>query len=277
MSKCLTDSEVNAFVDGVSENTVEIVKHLNNCSACYQDVSELMNLIEENKDAYDQLNTSYSKMVSAHLVGAYYRRYKKYLSRFIKNFIPPFPEGILPSSIGQNTASVFGFNRYSVIGIAFLVAMVAVTVQSPFIAENDTSEKRLINASHHEKLESDLKGKETDTSEVEQFKSEIKDYESDPDKKNAVELGKIVMKMKAASLFEEKEKLKIYLKDLISNPLVNKNDAQSQEEVGDINNEDVNKIIDLYLKGIDMKLKPYFDYGLEVEKSKIQSENTISN
>ena len=78
MSKCLTDSEVNAFVDGVSENTVEIVKHLNNCSACYQDVSELMNLIEENKDAYDQLNTSYEKMVSVHLVGAYYRRYKKY-------------------------------------------------------------------------------------------------------------------------------------------------------------------------------------------------------
>ena len=277
MSKCLTDSEVNAFVDGVSENTVEIVEHLNNCSACYQDVSELMNLIEENKDAYDQLNTSYEKMVSVHLVGAYYRRYKKYLSHFIKNFIPSSLEGILPSSIGQNTASVFGFNRYSVIGIAFLVAMVAVTVQSPFIAENDTSEKKLINASHHEKLESDLKGKETDPSEVEQFKSEIKDYESDPDKKNAVELGKIVMKMKAASLFEEKEKLKIYLKDLISNPLVNKNDAQSQEEVGDINNEDVNKIIDFYLKGIDMKLKPYFDYGLEVEKSKIQSENTISN
>ena len=277
MSKCLTDSEVNAFVDGVSENTVEIVEHLNNCSACYQDVSELMNLIEENKDAYDQLNTSYDKMVSAHLVGAYYRRYKKYLSHFIKNFIPSSPEGILPSSIGQNTASVFGFNRYSVIGTAFLVAMVAVTVQSPFIAENDTSEKKLINASHHEKLESDLKGKETDTSEVEQFKSEIKDYESDPDKKNAVELGKIVMKMKAASLFEEKEKLKIYLKDLISNPLVNKNDAQSQEKVGDINNEDVNKIIDLYLKGIDMKLKPYFDYGFEVEKLKFQSENTISN
>jgi hypothetical protein len=277
MSKCLTDSEVNAFVDGVSENTVEIVEHLNNCSACYQDVSELMNLIEENKDAYDQLNTSYEKMVSVHLVGAYYRRYKKYLSHFIKNFIPSSLEGILPSSIGQNTASVFGFNRYSVIGIAFLVAMVAVTVQSPFIAENDTSEKKLINASHHEKLESDLKGKETDTSEVEQFKSGIKDYESDPDKKNAVELGKIVMKMKAASLFEEKEKLKIYLKDLISNPLVNKNDAQSQEEVGDINKEDVNKIIDLYLKGIDMKLKPYFDYGLEVEKSKIQSENIISN
>ena len=270
MSKCLTDSEVNAFVDGVSENTVEIVEHLNNCSTCYQNVSELMNLIEENKDAYDQLNTSYDKMVSAHLVGAYYRRYKKYLSHFIKNFIPSSLEGFLPSS-------VFSFNRYSVIGTAFLLAIVAVTVQSPFIAENDTSEKILINASHHEKLESDLKGKETDPSEVEQFKSEIKDYESDPDKKNAVELGKIVMKMKAASLFEEKEKLKIYLKDLISNPLVNKNDAQSQEEVGDINNEDVNKIIDFYLKGIDMKLKPYFDYGLEVEKSKIQSENTISN
>ena len=99
MSKCLTDSEVNAFVDGVSENTVEIVEHLNNCSTCYQNVSELMNLIEENKDAYDQLNTSYDKMVSAHLVGAYYRRYKKYLSHFIKNFIPSSLEGFLPSSV----------------------------------------------------------------------------------------------------------------------------------------------------------------------------------
>ena len=60
-----------------------------------------------------------------------------------------------------------------------------------------------------------MKDKEIDPSQEEKFESVRKDFDSDPDKKNAVELGKIVMKMKAASLFEEKEKLKIYLKDLI--------------------------------------------------------------
>ncbi len=270
MSNCLTDNEISAFIDGDLKNRDEAVNHLNSCVLCFEHVTDVMNFIDENRELSDQIDQSYDKMVSENLVAFYVRGFKKYASGLFKNIRPSSLEGLFPSA-------VFGFNRYSVIGTAFLVAMVAVTVQSPFIAENDTSEKILINASHHEKLESDLKEKETDPSEVEQFKSEIKDYESDPDKKNAVELGKIVMKMKAASLFEEKEKLKIYLKDLISNPLVNKNDAQSQEEVGDINNEDVNKIIDFYLKGIDMKLKPYFDYGLEVEKSKIQSENTISN
>ena len=265
MSNCLTDNEISAFIDGDLKNRDEAVNHLNSCVLCFEHVTDVMNFIDENRELSDQIDQSYDKMVSENLVAAYVRRFNRKFNDFIN--------GLIPSTSGIQTVSGFVVNRYSVIGTAFLVAIVAVTVQSPFVAENDIT-KILINASQ---FASDLKDKEIDPSQEEKFESVRKDFDSDPDKKNAVELGKIVMKMKAASLFEEKEKLKIYLKDLISNPLVNKNDAQSQEEVGDINNEDVNKIIDFYLKGIDMKLKPYFDYGLEVEKSKIQSENPISN
>ena len=270
MSECLTDNQVAAFVDGELANDTETFSHLNSCVKCFEQVTTVMNFVAENSELCEEINHSYDKMVSENRVGHYVRRFKKYTSDSFKNILPSSLEELFP-------APVFSFNRYSVIGTAFLVGIIAINVQSSFIAENDISGGRLINASQLDQLESDLKEKESDYSEAQQSKPEINDYESDPDKKNAVELGKIVMKMKAASLFEEKGKLSLYLQELISNPLVTKNDAQSLEEMGEINYEDVNKIIDLYLKDIDMNLKPYFDYGFEVEKSKFQSQNTISN
>ena len=265
MSKCLTDNQVSAFLDGDSKDRAETISHLNSCANCFEQVTTVRNFIEENRELSDQINQSYDKMVSENLVAAYVRRFNRKFTDFIN--------GLIPSPSGIQTVSGFVVNRYSVIGTAFLVAIVAVTVQSPFVAENDIT-KILINASQ---FASDLKDKEIDPSQEEKFESVRKDFNSDPDKKNAVELGKIVMKMKAASLFEEKEKLKIYLKDLISNPLVNKQEGQLPREIEDINNEDVNKIIDLYLKDIDEKLNLYIEYGWSVEASKFQSENTISN
>ena len=266
MSNCLTDNEISAFIDGDLKNRDEAVNHLNSCVLCFEHVTDVMNFIDENRELSDQIDQSYDKMVSENLVAAYVRRFNRKFTDFIN--------GLIPSPSGIQTVSGFMVNRYSVIGTAFLVAIVAVTVQSPFVAENDPAVKILINASQ---LASDLKEKEIDPSQEEQFESVRKDYDSDPDKKNAVELGKIIMKMQAASFMSEKEKLNIYLIDLISNPLVNKQEGQLQREIEDINNEDVNKIIDLYLKDIDEELNLYIEYGWSVEASKFQSENTISN
>ena len=195
MSNCLTDNEISAFIDGDLKNRDEAVNHLNSCVLCFEHVTDVMNFIDENRELSDQIDQSYDKMVSENLVAEYVRRFNRKFTDFIN--------GLIPSPSGIQTVSGFVVNRYSVIGTAFLVAIVAVTVQSPFVAKNDIT-KILINASQ---FASDLKDKEIDPSQEEKFESVRKDFDSDPDKKNAVELGKIVMKMKAASLFEEKEKL----------------------------------------------------------------------
>ena len=274
MSKCLTDSEVNAFVDGVSENTVEIVEHLNNCSTCYQGVSELMHLIEENKDAYDQLNTSYDKMVSAHLVGAYYRRYKKYLSHFIKNFIPSSPEGILPSSIGQNTASVFGFNRYSVIGTALVIALVTVTVQMPsFIAENDNGDiERILKIARQSASELDDSKINYDLNQI--FEGIDEKLVKDADKRNAFELGRNIMKIETVAASGKEKDFKTYMNKILSNPLLNKMDGKLKDSEGDFDIADERERIKLYLDDInkkDKKLAHYIEFGVQVEAAKYES------
>ena len=152
MSNCLTDNEISAFIDGDLKNRDEAVNHLNSCVLCFEHVTDVMNFIDENRELSDQIDQSYDKMVSENLVAAYVRRFNRKFTDFIN--------GLIPSPSGIQTVSGFVVNRYSVIGTAFLVAIVAVTVQSPFIAENDTSEERLINASQLEELESDLKEKE---------------------------------------------------------------------------------------------------------------------
>ena len=56
MRNCLTDNEISAFIDGDLKNRDEAVNHLNSCANCFEQVTTVMSLIDENKDIYDQLN-----------------------------------------------------------------------------------------------------------------------------------------------------------------------------------------------------------------------------
>ena len=136
MSKCLTDNQISAFVDGELANDAETFSHLNNCVKCFEQVTFVMNFVAENSEVCDQIDRSYDKMVSENLVAAYVRRFNRKFTDFIN--------GLIPSPSGIQTVSGLVLNRYSVIGTAFLVAIVAVTVQSPFVAENDPAVKILI-------------------------------------------------------------------------------------------------------------------------------------
>ena len=71
---------------------------------------------------------AYEGMIYDHLLAAYFRRFKNYVS------------GLFTTSVDQKTVSVFGFNRFSAIGIVSVVALVTVAVQMPsFIAENNVT------------------------------------------------------------------------------------------------------------------------------------------
>ena len=63
MRNCLSDNEISSFVGGDLKNDTEIINHLNSCPNCFEQVTTVMSLIDENKDIYDRLNRSYEKMI----------------------------------------------------------------------------------------------------------------------------------------------------------------------------------------------------------------------
>ena len=218
MSKCLTDNEISAFIDGELKNDAEAVSHLNNCVKCFEQVTFVMEFIEENSEVCDQIDRSYDKMVSDNLVGYYVRRFKKYTSGILKNILPSSPEGILPSSIGQNTASVFGFNRYSVIGTALVIALVTVTVQMPsFIAENDNGDiERIVKIARQSASELDDSKINYDLNQI--FEGIDEKLVKDVDKRNAFELGRNIMKIETVAASGKEKDFKTYMNKILSNP-----------------------------------------------------------
>ena len=58
MSKCLTDNQVSAFLDGDSKDRAETISHLNSCANCFEQVTTVRNFIEENRELSDQINQS---------------------------------------------------------------------------------------------------------------------------------------------------------------------------------------------------------------------------
>tara|TARA_R100000656_G_C3934989_1_gene125641 strand:+ start:718 stop:1011 length:294 start_codon:yes stop_codon:yes gene_type:complete len=71
--RCLTDNEVACFIDhGKRErgtwksifNRVLLIEHLNSCVDCFEHITSVMNLIEENKELCNSIDQSYKKMIS---------------------------------------------------------------------------------------------------------------------------------------------------------------------------------------------------------------------
>ena len=100
MSKCLTDNQISAFVDGELANDAETFSHLNSCANCFEQVTTVRNFIEENRELSDQINQSYDKMVSDHLLAAYFRRFNRKVTDFIQEDLiatsPSFLGELLP-------------------------------------------------------------------------------------------------------------------------------------------------------------------------------------
>ena len=125
MSNCLTDNEISAFIDGDLKNRDEAVNHLNSCVLCFEHVTDVMNFIDENRELSDQINQSYGKMVSDHLLAAYFRRYKRKVTNFINDLIPS--AGGLNVFSGDGLSGIV-LNRYSAIAATVAVAVFIVQI-----------------------------------------------------------------------------------------------------------------------------------------------------
>ena len=83
MSRCLTDNEIAAFIDGELKDRNEAVSHLNSCVNCFEQVATVRNFIEENSELSEQIDRSYEGMISDHLLSVYFIRYKRKILNFI--------------------------------------------------------------------------------------------------------------------------------------------------------------------------------------------------
>ena len=120
MRDCLNDKEVSAFVDGNLENKDEAIHHLNTCADCFEQVTTVMNLINENQKSYEQLNSAYENMVLKRGFVSYFDSIRRKVANFIDSLLP------LPG--GANTVSGFVLNRYSAIGATLVFAFIAVNI-----------------------------------------------------------------------------------------------------------------------------------------------------
>ena len=64
IGKCLSDIQVAEFVDGCLSDNSSIIKHLNTCADCFEQVTDVMNFIEEYADECTELNDSYNNMIT---------------------------------------------------------------------------------------------------------------------------------------------------------------------------------------------------------------------
>ena len=88
----LTSMEVASFVDGFSSDRKKVIKHLNKCANCFEQVAFVMNFISDNPELCEEINKSYNKMVSENMVGHYIRKFKKYFRMAHKSLRSPSNE-----------------------------------------------------------------------------------------------------------------------------------------------------------------------------------------
>ena len=263
MSRCLTDNEIAAFIDGELKDRNEAVSHLNSCVNCFEQVATVRSFIEENSELSDQIDRSYEGMISDHLFAAYFRRYKRKVNNFINDLIPS--AGGLKVFSGDGLSGIV-LNRYSAIAATMAVAVFIVQIgkeqgpasgtiwkaASQSLSEIEDAEKNI------------LRENKFDSFSEEQL-------EADPEKKNAFELGRYLMKLETLSASGEKENLTAVFKEIVSNPLINKPDLQLKVTENDFTVDQVKEQLELYLDSIDEDLIDYVEFGIFVEASKYKS------
>ena len=254
MRICLSDNEISSFVGGNLKNDTEIINHLNSCPNCFEQVTTVMSLIDENKDIYDQLNRSYEKMIYKNKLGLSFGLLKKYISDFIDNVLFP--------------------RKYYALGTAIVVALIVLNITD--LEKTDIKDFSALNLA--EEYGSALKNAKVNPFLQKEFAVINSDFDSDPNKKNAFEIGRNLLKMEAVLASGEKNDIKSYLDNITANPLIKQKDGALKEDgVGKIDIADGKWRIESYLKEIDPKLIPYIKYGVLVEASKYKAVKAESS
>ena len=207
MSNCLTDNEISAFIDGDLKNRAEAVNHLNSCVLCFEHVTDVINFIDENRELSDQINQTYDKMVSDHLLAAYFRRFNRKVTDFINDLIP--------SNGGLNLVSGYVFSRYS--AIAATAVTVALAVFIGRLGQQVIPTSGIIWEAASQSVSNNRQESEINILREKTPDEVFKELETEPDKKSAFELGKNIMKMEAMFDSGEKDNLPVIVKKIVSN------------------------------------------------------------
>ena len=213
MRNCLNDKEISAFVDGNIENKEEAIHHLNSCADCFEQVTTVMNLIDENQKSYEQLNSAYENMALKQGFASYFDAIKSKFANFI--------DDLLPSPGGSNTVSGFVLNRYSAIGATLIFAFFAVNI----IQQASKTQFSVFEIAKEYSIEYVRKELNTDSPvKVRGVQSELADnnneFDGEPDKKNAFEIGNNIMKIDAILASGNQEEAKRLQDQLVSQKLM---------------------------------------------------------
>jgi len=265
MRNCLNDKEISAFVDGNIENKEEAIHHLNSCADCFEQVTTVMNLIDENQKSYEQLNSAYENMALKHGFASYFGAIKSKFANFI--------DDLLPSPGGTNTVSGFVLNRYSAIGTTLIFAIFAVNI----IQEANKTQFSAFEIAKEYSIEYVRKELNTDSPvKVRGVQSELADnnneFDGEPDKNNAFEIGNNIMKIDAILASGNQEDTKKYFDNILSNPLLKKEIDKQKGFARAEGIENLKKQTDSVISGIDPELLPYIKYGYAVELAKFESK-----
>ncbi len=268
MRDCLNDKEICAFVDGNLENKEEAIHHLNSCEDCFEQVTTLMNLIDENQKSYEQLNSAYENMALKHGFASYFGAIKSKFANFI--------DDLLPSPGGTNTVSGFVLNRYSAIGATLIFAFFAVNI----FQQTSKTQFSVFEIAKEYSIEYVRKELNTDSPvKVRGVQSELADnnneFDGEPDKNNAFEIGNNIMKIDAILASGNQEDTKKYFDNILSNPLLKKEIDKQKGFARAEGIENLKKQTDSVISGIDPELLPYIKYGYAVELAKYESKSPM--
>ena len=247
MRNCLSDNEISSFVGGDLKNDTEIINHLNSCANCFDQVTTVMSLIDENKDIYDQLNRSYEEMVYKNKLFSFFDSLSKYISDFINDALLP--------------------RKYYAFGAAIVVALVVFNITD--FEKTNIKDFSAINLA--EKYGSALKNAKINPIWQKEFAAISSEFDAEPDKKNAFEIGKNLMKMEAVIASGKQEDVRNYFENIIASPLIKQKDGALKDVGGAIDVAGGKKQIELYLKEIDSELVDYVKYGVFVEATKYEA------
>ena len=247
MRDCLSDNEISAYVGGNLKNDTEIINHLNSCVDCFDQVTTVMSLIDENKDVYEQLNQSYEEMVYKNKFFSFFDSLSKYISDFISDVLMP--------------------RKYYALGTAVVVALVVFNTTS--FEKTEINEYSAINLA--EKFGSAVKNAKINPIWQKEFASISRELDIEPAKKHAFEIGKNLMQMEAVIASGKQDEVRNYFNKIAENPLIKHKDGDTNVEDGTFDIAGRKRQVDLYLKEMDSTLVDYVKYGVFVEAAKYEA------
>ena len=157
--------------------------------------------------------------------------------------------------------------KYYAFGAAIVVALVVFNITD--FEKTNIKDFSAINLA--EKYGSALKNAKINPIWQKEFAAISSEFDAEPDKKNAFEIGKNLMQMEAVIASGKQDEVRNYFNKIVENPLIKHKDGDSNVEDGTFDIAGRKRQVDLYLKEMDSELVDYVKYGVFVEAAKYEA------